>query len=93
VPPLQQPLGQVWASHEHVPLVVSQTPFAQLAQSAPPAPHLAADSEAYAMHTPLSEAVQHPPAQDVASQTQVPLDLLHSWPALQVPQAAPPVPH
>ena len=92
-PPLQQPFGQVWASHEHVPVVVSQTPFAQLAQSAPPAPHLVADSEAYAMHVPPRDAVQQPPGHDVASQTQVPLALLHSWPALQLPQAAPPVPH
>ena len=38
-PPLQQPEGQVWASQEHVPLVESQTLFAQAAQAAPPAPH------------------------------------------------------
>jgi hypothetical protein len=92
-PPWQQPLGQVWASQEQVPLVVSQTPFVQLAQSAPPAPHFVADSEAYATHVPPAEAVQHPPGQEVASQTQVPLVLLHSWPALHVPQVAPPAPH
>jgi hypothetical protein len=43
---LQQPPGQVCASQEQVPLVVSQTPFAQEAQAAPPAPHCDADSEA-----------------------------------------------
>jgi len=45
VPPLQQPPGQVWASQEQVPFVVSQTPFAQEVQAAPPAPHCDADSE------------------------------------------------
>jgi hypothetical protein len=37
-PPLQQPAGQVTASHEQVPLVVSHSPFAQLLHAAPPVP-------------------------------------------------------
>ena len=44
-PPLvQQPLGHVVASHEHVPLEVSHSPFAHAAQAAPPVPHCDADS-------------------------------------------------
>jgi hypothetical protein len=59
-PPLQQPDGQVWASHEHVPLVVSQVPFAQEAQAAPPAPHWDADSEAKGTHVlPLQQPLGH----------------------------------
>ncbi len=45
VPPTQQPPGQVWASQEQVPFVVSQTPFAHEVQAAPPAPHCDDDSE------------------------------------------------
>jgi hypothetical protein len=44
-PPLQQPFGHVVASHAHVPLVVSQRPFEQTAQAAPPVPHCDAVSE------------------------------------------------
>jgi len=36
---LQQPVGQVFASQEHVPLLVSQRPFAQDEQAAPAVPH------------------------------------------------------
>jgi hypothetical protein len=46
VPPLQQPFAQVLVSHEHVPLVVSQRPFVQVAHAAPPVPHFVADCEA-----------------------------------------------
>lgn len=45
-PPLQQPLGQVLASHAHRPLVVSQRLLAQAAHAVPPAPHKEADWEA-----------------------------------------------
>jgi hypothetical protein len=38
-PPLQQPFGQVLASHEQVPLVVSHRPLAHAAQATPPVPH------------------------------------------------------
>ncbi len=44
-PPLQQPFGQVVASHAQVPLLVSQRPCAQAAQAAPPVPHCDAVSE------------------------------------------------
>jgi len=43
---LQQPPAQVLASHEHVPTVVSQSPFAQGAHAAPLVPHEAPDWEA-----------------------------------------------
>jgi len=46
VPPLQQPLGHVVASHAHAPVVVSHRPCEQEAQIAPPAPHCVGDSEA-----------------------------------------------
>ncbi len=36
---VQQPFGQVFASHEHVPFVVSQRPFEQDVHAAPPVPH------------------------------------------------------
>jgi hypothetical protein len=39
VPPLQQPLGQVLASHSQTPTVVSQRPLEQDPQEAPPLPH------------------------------------------------------
>ncbi len=39
LPPLQQPFGQVSASHVHVPAVVSQRLFPQPAHSTPPVPH------------------------------------------------------
>jgi hypothetical protein len=45
VPPTQQPFGQVLASHEQMPLVVSQRPLGQAAHAAPPLPHCDADSE------------------------------------------------
>jgi len=45
VPPLQQPVGQVLASHWQEPLVVSQRLFAHAAQVAPPVPHCDGDSE------------------------------------------------
>jgi len=37
--------------------------------------------------------LQHPFAQDVASQALRPVVLLHSWPEAQEAQLAPPVPH
>ena len=46
VPPLQQPVGHVLASHEQVPFVLSQTLFAHALQAAPPAPHSAPLCEA-----------------------------------------------
>jgi len=38
-PVVQQPFGQVCASQAHAPVVLSQSPFEQLAQAAPPVPH------------------------------------------------------
>jgi hypothetical protein len=40
-PPLQQPFGQVFESHEQVPLVLSQTLFEHVLHAAPPVPHCA----------------------------------------------------
>ena len=95
MPPLQQPFGQVWESHEQRPSVVSQRPFAQAAQAAPAAPHREADCAEASTHVvPL----QQPKGQELASQTHCPTVLSpavlsHSWPDTQGPHAAPPVPH
>lgn len=68
-PPTQQPLGQVVLSQEQVPLVVSQSPFAQLEHALPPLPHCAADSEPSRTQVfPLQQPLGH----DVASQTHEP---------------------
>ncbi len=89
-PPLQHPFRQVFASQEQVPVVVSHTPLVQLPHAAPPAPHWAADSEAYGTHAlPLQQPVGH----EVASHTHCPVVLLHSWPVPQAPHAAPAAPH
>jgi hypothetical protein len=91
-PPTQQPLGHVFASQVHVPLVVSQSPLPHAAQAAPPVPHEDADSELHASHVPVAPPLQHPVGHEVASQTQVPLLLLHSRPAPHAPQLAPAAP-
>jgi hypothetical protein len=46
VPPLQQPLRQVLASHVHVPFVLSQRLFAHVVHDAPPLPHCEGVSDA-----------------------------------------------
>ncbi len=68
---------------------MSHTPFAHAAQAAPPAPHSAADCDAYGTQVP---PLQHPFGHDVASQTQLPA-ALHSWPAAHGEQLAPALPH
>jgi hypothetical protein len=90
-PPVQQPRAQVVESHAQAPLFVSQRPCAQVWHAAPPAPHALADCDEYAMHEPL--AVQQPPGHEVASQTQAPVLVSHSWPEAHAAQLAPPVPH
>jgi len=66
-PPMQQPFAHEWASQLHVPVVVSQTPFAQLEHAAPAVPHCPPFCEAYGtQRLPL----QQPPGHDAASQMQ-----------------------
>ena len=90
VPPLQQPLGQLLASHAQRPSVVSHTPFEHALHAAPPAPHSDDDCPVYRTHLlPL----QQPPGQETESHTHCPVVALHSWPVPQALQAAPPVPH
>lgn len=85
---VQQPFGQVVASQEQVPLVVSHSPFVHLVHMLPVLPHSFADSEPSGMQVvPL----QQPPGHDVASQTQEPAT--HSWPVPHPTHAAPLVPH
>ena len=93
VPPLQQPLAQVFASQVQVPLVLSHRPFAHDPHEAPPVPHEVEDSDPHASQVPPLPPLQHPSGQEVESQTHVPLPLLHSSPELQAPQLAPAVPH
>ena len=74
-PPLQQPFGQVVASHAQRPVVPSQRPFAHGAHAAPPAPQSAGDWDDDGTHVlPL----QHPVGHDVASHTHCPFVLPHS---------------
>jgi hypothetical protein len=89
---LQHPFGHEAASQTHCPVVLLHScPVAHATHAAPPAPHDALDSDAYASHVPL--AVQQPLGHDVASHTHCPAVVLHSWPAAQPPHAAPPLPH
>ncbi len=89
-PPLQQPAGQVLASHEQVPVVLSHSPLAHEPHAAPPLPHCEAVCEEKATHAlPL----QQPLAHEVASHTHWPVLLLHSWPVAHEPHATPAAPH
>jgi hypothetical protein len=90
--PVQQPLGHVLESHAQVPFVLSHRPLPHALQSVPEAPHCELDSFAYAMQAPLTVAVQQPPEHDAESHTHWPV-VLHAWPPLHGPHAAPPVPH
>jgi hypothetical protein len=89
--PLQQPFGHDVASHTHWPVLLPHSwPELHAAQLAPPVPHEPFDSDAYGTHVlPL----QQPFGQDVASHTQRPALVLHSWPEVHVVQLAPPTPH
>ena len=60
-PPLQQPFGQLFSSHSHKPLAVSQRPLEHALHARPPNPQSIADCDAYGTHWP--PALQHPPAQ------------------------------
>jgi hypothetical protein len=77
-PPTQHPVGQLLLSQEHVPLVVSQTPFEQLAHRPPWLPQLEAVSLASTTHAPPATAVQQPAGHEFASQTHAPVVALHS---------------
>ena len=90
VPPLQHPSGHVLASHEHVPLVVSQRPLPHTAQVAPPVPHSDELCDAKATHV---DPLQQPPGHELASHTHAPLLVLHACPDPQEAHAAPPCPH
>ncbi len=90
-PPLQQPLGQVVASHVQLPVVWSQTPFAHDEHAAPPVPHDVGDSEAYGSHVPFTPPLQQPFGHDVELHSHTPAPS-HPCPLLQAPQVAPPLP-
>jgi hypothetical protein len=86
--PLQQP-AHAPPPQLHVPLE-HVSPVPQALHAAPPLPHWLADWLAKSTQVlPL----QHPFGQDVASQTHVPLLLLHSWYIGQAAHVAPPAPH
>jgi hypothetical protein len=59
-PPLQQPLGQLTASHSQRPLLVSHRPFEQELHVLPPTPHCVPDCDANCTHSPV--ALQQPVA-------------------------------
>ena len=57
--------------------------------AAPPAPHCEGDSEEKGTHVlPLQQPLGH----ELALQTHWPVVVLHVWPALQAPHAAPAAP-
>ncbi len=87
-PPLQQPFGQVVASHVQTPAELHPCPLGQAAHAPPPLPHSDADSYPNGMQTPL---LQQPLGQEAASQTQAP-EALHACPFAHAAHAAPPVP-
>jgi hypothetical protein len=71
---LQQPLGHVVASHEQVPLVVSQRPLLHEVHAAPPAPQSDVDSEEYATQV---APLQQPFGQELGLHTHAPVVVLH----------------
>ena len=88
-PPVQQPLGQVLASHAQTPVVRSHRLFAHGPHAAPPLPHCEPVCDANCTHTlPL----QHPFGHELASHTHAPVLRLHSWPIEHGAQAAPAAP-
>ena len=90
--PLQQPIVHVVGSQLQAPLVLSQScPVPHGEQAAPAVPQEVGDSDAHGWHVPFD--VQQPFGHEVASQTQVPLVLSHSWPIGHIAHATPPVPH
>ena len=90
--PLQQPVGHDTASQTHWPVVVLHScPEPHEPHAAPPVPHELLVSDPYGWHVPLD--VQQPVGHEVASQTQLPLPLLHSSPVAHALQAAPDAPH
>jgi hypothetical protein len=90
---VQQPVGHVVASHVQVPLVVSHSPLEHDEHVAPAVPHELPDCDAQGSHVPVGPPLQQPFGQEVASQTHVPLAVLHSSPGAHAPQVAPAVPH
>jgi hypothetical protein len=75
MPPLQQPFGQVFESQAQSPSVLSQRPLLQAAQAAPPDPHREADCAETSTHV---SPLQQPNGHEVASQTHLPMLVLHS---------------
>jgi hypothetical protein len=94
-PPLQcLPAAQAGPPlHVHCPLVHALVVIGSHAAHVPPlVPHDPVDCEPSASQVPGVPPTQHPVAQVLASQEQVPLVVSQS-PLEQVPQLAPPVPH
>jgi hypothetical protein len=91
-PPTQQPLAHVVESHAHVPFVVSQRPFAQPAQVAPPVPHDVGVCALQSSHVPVDPPLQQPWGQELELHTQLP-EPSQVWPVGQVAHIAPFVPH
>jgi len=87
-PPLQQPLGQVLASHTHWPLPLQSRPGAHAAHAAPFAPQEVADSAVGTSH--VLPGVQQP-GHDVPPHEHDPF--VHGSPFTHAAHAPPPVPH
>jgi hypothetical protein len=86
--PLQQPAHEV-PPHPHAPLAHAPPPE-HAPQAAPHVPHSLDDCEPYGTQVlPLQQPFEH----EVASHTQDPVAVAHSWPVAHAPQAAPAAPH
>ncbi len=74
--PLQQPLGQELTLQTHWPAELHVCPLEHVPQAAPPVPHELLVCEAYASQVPPE--VQQPLGHELASQTHLPVLVLHS---------------
>ena len=84
-PPMQQPFGHEFASHTHVPLVLSHSRFVLHAPHVAPAvPHELLFSDPQGSHVPVGPPLQQPLGHDFASHTHCPDALQSRLP--QLPQ-------
>jgi hypothetical protein len=91
--PLQQPVGHDDASQTHLPVVESHScPATHAAHVAPPVPHDAVDSRAYASHVPVGPPLQQPLGQVLVSHVHCPL-VVSQTPFMHGLHVAPTAPH
>jgi hypothetical protein len=91
VVPEQHPFGQDAGVHWQTPVAPHTCMLPHAAHAAPAAPHFAVVCAARRTHAPF--ASQQPFGHELASHTHLPPATSQRWPAMQVEQAAPAVPH